>query len=180
MNCEVEPVEPSLDEWSNFAPIKAAGASKWWQCDRVDVELGDHGPEVVEPSGDVRHPGLGSPGARGWKSDDPVGPHELTVVESEHLAQRNLIPFACSLVGLELGRERVLELQGDALAHDPDRVHGVDERVRLRFKEVAGAPDESSQMAGAAARFHRADQVKLTLVTPNTNSSVRPSNGRFK
>ena len=50
--------------------------------------------------------------------------------------------LASPLVGLEVGREGLLELQRNALAHHADRVDGVDERIHVGVKQIAACFDE--------------------------------------
>jgi hypothetical protein len=51
--------------------------------------------------------------------------------------QLELAPVARPLVVGEQVGEGLLELQGDALAHDPDGVDGVHERVGVSLEKVA-------------------------------------------
>ena len=73
----------------------------------------------------------------GWKIDDPLGAVQLHAGLHEHPADLHLARFAGGLVGREVRAEALLEHEGDALAHDADGVHRVDERVDAGVEQVA-------------------------------------------
>jgi hypothetical protein len=58
-------------------------------------------------------------------------------VPHEHAAEVDHDLLAGPPVRRVVLRERLLELQGEALAHDADRVDGVDQRVDVGAEEVA-------------------------------------------
>ncbi|EPR38874.1 hypothetical protein dsmv_0284 [Desulfococcus multivorans DSM 2059] len=75
--------------------------------------------------------------ALGWKVDDIARIEHLAGFEHEHTARFNLFPSAGGFVGLEILRKRLLELQGDPLAHYTDTVDCVDQGFRIVRKNIS-------------------------------------------
>ena len=98
-----------------------------------------------------------------WEVHDPARLGQLAVVEHEHLPEDDLLALAGLLIGLEVAREGILELQRDALAHDPDRVDGVHQHIHIGVEQIAACVDEPR---------HEKYQSLLTLTGVVTSTVV--------
>src|SRR5258708_36941638 len=90
--------------------------------------------QIVEPALDVRETGWRAPMILGRKVDDL---HARRIPIKIGLAQAHGLAVAAGLVVVEHGREALLELLGDALAHDADAIDRVDQGLRLALEQVS-------------------------------------------
>ncbi|MDT4866145.1 hypothetical protein FQZ97_1009850 [compost metagenome] len=73
----------------------------------------------------------------GGEVDDVTRVHQRAIVMDKHLARRKPSGLAGRLVLREVGRESLLELQGDTLAHIAHAIHGVHHRLGVGHQQVA-------------------------------------------
>ena len=66
------------------------------------------------------------------------GIFELAIVKDEHPSRHNLDPpGSAESISLEIRRKRLLELKGQALAHNANAVHGVHQCFGVGLQDVA-------------------------------------------
>ena len=69
----------------------------------------------------------------GWKIYDVLRIEKPSGRNHVHLTESNLALFAGLLIGAEVFRKRLLELQRDALTHHADTIDCVDEGLGIRL-----------------------------------------------
>src|SRR5580704_7523234 len=130
-------LERAQHPWLDLTPVQSAiAASEGWDSDGCDAEFADHPGQVVEAGLDVDELGSGAPVPLRGEVDDVPRTGQRSGLPYVHATERDLAPLAGSLVVLEHRGPRLLELQGDPLAHDALGVHGVDERIDVLCEEV--------------------------------------------
>src|SRR5665213_368764 len=116
-----------LDERPYVRPPKAAIATpKSRECDGLDLKLKQDAPQIDESLLNVTDPRLRTPVLLRREVDDEARGFDRAALEDEHLPELQFVSTACRLVRPIVVGERLLELERDALAHNADRVHGVD------------------------------------------------------
>ena len=73
----------------------------------------------------------------GRKIHDPARPQQLTRLGNKHLAGDDITLFARLGIGAHIGREPLLEHQGDPLAHDTDGVDGIHQCFHRSIQQIA-------------------------------------------
>ena len=114
----------------------AQAASERRDRDGADGAAIEDAGEVVEAGGDVLDAAAVAPVALGREVDDEAR-EPGAGVEDEAAPGPDARARAGVPVGLEVGREAMLELEGEALAHDADAVDGIDEGLAAGGEEVA-------------------------------------------
>src|SRR6266404_9354649 len=112
-------------------------APKRRHCDGSDVKPLDPIYQVPKPSLDVIDLGLALPVLLRREVDDVARIEESTTVEDVHLTHFDFFTIAGSLVLAKHLRKGFLELQGNTLAHDAHRVHGIHQSLSIRLQNVA-------------------------------------------
>src|SRR5207248_736753 len=96
------------------------------QCDRPDSKSLDLAHELSQAALDVLKLRRRPPMLLGGKVDDELRLSEATEIVNKHFPDLDLLRLRGRFVLTEVGRERLLELKRDALAHHAygvDRVH---------------------------------------------------------
>lgn len=103
--------------------------------DRLDPQDANLLHEVVEPITDVLELRRVPPVLLGWEVQDETRGHQPA--NDVDLARHDLAGLARAQIGLEGVGKRLLELQGQPLAHHALRIHRVDERVDVGLQQVS-------------------------------------------
>lgn len=140
-----------VERRADDAPVQPAlAATERWNGERRDPPLVEMRFEVLQPLNDVPEAGNRAPVTFGREVEDVR--RTRTPVQIR-LAEPNPASLAALPIVLEHVRESVLELEGDALAHDADGVHRVDEGLSRRLEHVADDDlDARLQLVWAAGR----------------------------
>ena len=83
---------------------------------------------------DVLDPALAAPVALRRKVDDVLGVDHHSGFEDEHPAGTHVPGLGGALICCEVLRKSLLELQRDALPHEPDAVHRIHERLDISLE----------------------------------------------
>ena len=127
-----------LDARPNVAPLQTAQpAAQRRDGHRPDAAGTDLAHQRRQARVDVLDAALALPVALGGEVDDEARCGQLAHLVHEHAAGLHLFALAGRLVGLEVLGPGVLELQGDATAHDAHAVDGVDDSVGIVLQDVA-------------------------------------------
>jgi len=133
----VQLAECRLDLRTHIVPIESAIATTGrWQGDRVNFLFANN---VLERGKAGLNPfelrGL-TPMFLRREINDPTRAVQLNAGLHGHPAHVHFARLARGFVGLEILRETFFEHQGNAFAHDSDRVHGIDDRVHAGIEQV--------------------------------------------
>jgi hypothetical protein len=116
-----------VDQRPDVAPVKASvPAPQGRHGDGADAVVGDHLPQVREASPNVIQSRVGAPVPLGREIDQVPRLLGAVGLIDEHRAEPDFASLACRLVGAEVARVGLLELQDETLAHDADGVDRID------------------------------------------------------
>jgi len=133
-----EALERLFDHGPDFGPRQAPGAAPQRRNgDGVDVVLADDAHEILEAGRDVGVARPAEPLPLGREVDDESRASQRAGWPDLHPPGTAVATLAGLFIRADHLRARLLELQCDALAHDPGAVDGVHERLGVGLQQIA-------------------------------------------